>query len=348
MSRVLFSGYYGFDNAGDEAVLAGGVQLLRAAAPDVEIAVLSHRPDRTRELHDLPGIQRMAGSEVRAALRGADLLLSGGGSLLQDRTSLRSLFYYLFILWLAQKSGCKTMVFAQGIGPLVRPISRRVTASVLRRTDAITVRDRASAELLGELGVRDPAPQFAADPALVLEPERSERVQALLRSAEGEPVGIAPRPCPGDEHALNVTVRALRGGELQPLAWALYPAEDEPLCRSLIDGVGQGVVASGLNPREWIALAAGCRAVLATRLHGLVFAASAGVPAVGLTYDPKVEAFLAELGMQPLGSPESVEAESLGAALEEAMNSGGPDPEVVAALRERARLSGSVAAGLLK
>jgi len=348
VSRVLFSGYYGLGNAGDEAVLAGGIELLRRQRTDVEIAVLSQDPAATRALHGVEAFPRMQLSALRAALRGCDLLLSGGGSLLQYATSRRSLYYYLFVLWQAQRLGRRTMVFAQGMGPLQGRLSRRMTAAILRRTDAITVRDRDSADLLRALGVISPAPVLSADPAFALTPERTPRVEALLADLPRPRLAVAPRPCPGDLPALNEVIEALRARKpgLSVLAWALYPAQDEPLCRRLLSELGGGALASGLTPREWMALAAECDVVLGTRLHALIFAAAQGAPFLGLDYDPKVGAFLREAGGINLGPPGDLVATTLTTALEAAL-SGGAGEGSPEGWRDRAALSARMAVELL-
>ena len=119
--RIVISGYYGCGNIGDEAVLRGILAGLDELGVEAEITVLSSDPVRTESEH--PGtrsIHRFNPLAVVRSIRSADLVVSGGGSLLQDITSARSARYYLGILRLAQILGRRTMLCAQGIGPLVR------------------------------------------------------------------------------------------------------------------------------------------------------------------------------------------------------------------------------------
>src|SRR5690625_4995271 len=157
--RVLISGYYGYGNFGDEALLAGLLSLIRELG--AEPLVLSGQPDRTRAEHGVEAVHRYRG--LPAALRRADALISGGGGLLQDRTSARSLSYYLGVLRLARLAGLRTMVYGQSIGPL-SGAGRRRLKRVLSRIP-VAVRDTLSIELLGELGI---SAQLVADPALLL------------------------------------------------------------------------------------------------------------------------------------------------------------------------------------
>ena len=93
--KVLLSGYYGFDNAGDEAVLYAIVQTLRAAAPDIEITVLSNQPDKTAAQLGVHAVNRWGKTALLKAVKNCDVLISGGGSLLQDVTSKNGILYYL-------------------------------------------------------------------------------------------------------------------------------------------------------------------------------------------------------------------------------------------------------------
>ena len=103
--QVVMSGYYGFGNAGDDAILDSIQQAIRAASDDVSVTVLSNDPELTRRQYGLDAIPRFRMLRVLHALRRGDVLLSGGGSLLQDTTSTRSLLYYLSVIRAAEWMG---------------------------------------------------------------------------------------------------------------------------------------------------------------------------------------------------------------------------------------------------
>ena len=98
MSKIVISGYYGFANAGDEAMLTAIIKSLRSTEKSVELTVISGNPEMTSAQHQVNSIHRFNFFEIIKSLHGCDLLISGGGSLLQDVTSMRSLLYYLSIL----------------------------------------------------------------------------------------------------------------------------------------------------------------------------------------------------------------------------------------------------------
>lgn len=117
--RVVISGYYGFDNMGDEMVLAGILAGLRRLDPGVRVTVLSAHPAATAREHGVDAVSRTHLPSILAALARADLLISGGGSLLQDVTGPFNIPYYVGVMELARLRGVPVMMMAQGIGPVL-------------------------------------------------------------------------------------------------------------------------------------------------------------------------------------------------------------------------------------
>lgn len=296
--RLVVSGYYGFGNAGDEAVLAAMIGALRERLSAARITVLSADPQQTRRVHNVHSIRR-TGPGVLRALAGADLLLSGGGSLIQDQTSARSALYYLGVLALGEALARRTMIFAQGIGPLRRGWVRALARTVLNRVHLITVRDEDSLRVLRELGVRRTA-HLVADPVFALEPAPEDHVRDLMGArGRGPRWGLALRPWAGDAYVPAVVdamqgVRADLGGTV--LAFAFHPERDLPVARRLADALGAQVVAD-LPPREMMAAVRTVDVLVGVRLHALICAVAAGVAPIGLSYDPKVDGLFRRIGV---------------------------------------------------
>jgi len=101
MHRIVISGYYGFNNIGDESILKAVVENLQERLRRIEITVLSQNPENTREKFGVKAVGRMKPVQIIRSIFKCDLLISGGGSLLQDVTSKRSILYYLAIMWIA-------------------------------------------------------------------------------------------------------------------------------------------------------------------------------------------------------------------------------------------------------
>jgi len=201
MLRVAVSGYYGFNNTGDEAILLALVSTLRTLAQNVEITVFSRSPRETGRTYGVKAVNRWNPFAVAWALLRSDLLLSGGGGLLQDVTGVRSIIYYLAVVMLARLLGKPVIYYAQGVGPVRSRIGCWLTRIVSNRVDLITVRDQASKEDMIAMGVTRPPLVVTADPVLALSPQQiapgsGEALLARLRSQAGDRQSPADREQP--------------------------------------------------------------------------------------------------------------------------------------------------------
>ncbi|MGM9536884.1 MAG: polysaccharide pyruvyl transferase CsaB [Candidatus Onthomonas sp.] len=271
MARILISGYYGFDNLGDELLLTALLRELRQTAPESRIAVLSACPNATERRHSVEAVSRDRPGAVLRALSRCDLLISGGGSLLQDGTSSRSLWYYLGLLALAQGMGKRTMIYSQGAGPLLRPWNRALTRRVLSKATAITLRDQASRETLEGLGLKRPM-LVTADPVLSLPiwPGAGARNQ-IAWIIHGR--YCTPELCRMLKEAIAELDRKGCTCWLLPFC----PGEDLPVLNALSPP-------GRLVPREqlWTRLRR-CELIVSMRLHGLILGAKLGTELISLT-----------------------------------------------------------------
>ncbi|MGB9793322.1 MAG: polysaccharide pyruvyl transferase family protein, partial [Thermacetogeniaceae bacterium] len=175
MLRVAVSGYYGFDNTGDEAILMAMVSTLKALAQNVEITVFSRSPKETSRAYGVKAVNRWNPFAVGWTLLRSDILLSGGGGLLQDVTGVRSIVYYLAVVAMAKLLGKTVVYYAQGVGPVRTRFGRWLTRLISNRVDLITVRDQASRDDLLAMGVNRPPLVVTADPVLAMSPQQIPR-----------------------------------------------------------------------------------------------------------------------------------------------------------------------------
>ncbi|HHX41667.1 MAG TPA: polysaccharide pyruvyl transferase CsaB [Armatimonadetes bacterium] len=372
-ARVVISGYYGFDNAGDEAVLAGLIDAFQAAVPGLSIAVASSNPEATRRQHGVEAFHRYRWRDLRAQLQACDLFVSGGGSLFQDVTSRRSIYYYLGTLALARLCRRPVMICGQGIGPIVSPIARRATAALFNRAAAITVRDPASLEMLAALGVRRPRIEQTADPVFALRPSSREVGEEILARhgidlnrpcvafalREWRPrAGSAPAVTePSVEQLLDTWAGAAafahRELGAQVLFVPMHPPDDERYARRVAERASvPAVVLSGpCPPRDLISLVGCVDLMVAMRLHALIFAALQGVPLVGISYDPKIDGFLRLLERTPAADVTSIEGGVVLRALQTAWDARAEEAsslkQKAERLRENALRNGAILASLM-
>ncbi|MDX1934192.1 MAG: polysaccharide pyruvyl transferase CsaB [Capsulimonadales bacterium] len=292
--RAAILGYYGFGNLGDEAVLAG---IRRALGHhfDLDLLVLTNDPEGTPLLH--PGVRAVSRWQWRAvadSLRDTELFVLGGGSLLQDATSVKSVLWYVLMALIARRRARRVLWWGQGVGPLNHPLSRQAVRLIGNQADAITVRDENSARLLKEIGVNRSI-YAVADPAFALEPDSgadnpSPAVWFALRHWKEDIVG---RVLAGD--ALKLT--SARPEEA--LALPMHLPEDAEYMERVLPGTPQERWQNGNGRIErTLSRVAGARLMVAMRLHALIFAARCGVPFVAISYDPKVDALARDAGQE--------------------------------------------------
>ncbi|RYX82539.1 polysaccharide pyruvyl transferase CsaB [bacterium] len=337
--NFLINGYFGYANAGDEAVLAAMLAHLRVLDSSATFTATSGDAAQTRKMHGIDAIGRQNPRDLLAAIRKCDVFLSGGGSLVQDVTSVRNAVYYTTLLRTAKTLGKPTMVYAQGVGPLNTPTARKVARSAFQGAKVVTVRDPDSAQLLREIGVTR-AVEITADPVWDLAsandaPSPSGEWIAALRTWPSHSEDAVKRLV----IAIKAEARA-KGKTLRFLA--MQTGVDDVLIRSLVHP-DEILDTRDLHPREIIARMAGAEKVLAMRLHALIFAASVGVPVVAFDYDPKVKALANIIGAPLVASPSESDLQSLPQLIEEAK---APSTTALETLKSKARRNAELAAKL--
>jgi len=308
--KIALSGYYGFDNAGDEALLSAITSSIKRLKPSTDFVVFSGCPEKTAALHGIEAVYHKNPWQVFRKLLQVDMLISGGGSIFQDVTSARSLPYYIGVVALAKLLGKPVIFYAQGVGPINRSLSKFLMRLIGNRVDLITLRDEDSRRFLLELGVTRPPLLVTADPVFSLEPDAADRknIEQLLRAnglLDKPLVGVAVRKWQALEGYQERLARLLddlagRGYQIVFIPMA-YP--DDIAESRRVAGLMRAdacVLDKKLRSQEDLALISHLDLMIAMRLHALIFAASRGVPFAGISYDPKVDAFLNLFGLQAL------------------------------------------------
>lgn len=298
--RFLLSGYYGFGNVGDEALLQIIVERLRARWPACTVDVLSGDPAGTMKTYGVDATPRMDLGRVRAAVERADVVLSGGGGLLQNVTSLRSLVYYTGVIRAAVRAGKPTMIFAQSVGPLDF-WGRAIVRAFCKGVATATVRDERSRALLASLLPGVPV-ERSADPVFLLEPggEALDLAAEGLAGDGGPLVVVSVRKWQGSEatsQALAGVVDHLAGRYDARVAFLpMGGPPDAEVATTIIRRCASTPVLLPDYPLGHAAQVIGrASMVIGMRLHALIIAARLGIPFLALPYDPKVTALLEDL-----------------------------------------------------
>ncbi|MDD6309224.1 MAG: polysaccharide pyruvyl transferase CsaB [Clostridia bacterium] len=303
---VVLSGYYGFHNSGDDALLQAVLCSLRKQMPFIRALVLSAKPCETREQYGTDSAHRFNYFGIRRICKRSHMLIFGGGSLLQDVTSAQSLWYYLWIMRTARSLGAKVYLYANGIGPLHGKNIKR-TAKEIEKCHMVTLRDAVSLQELKDMGVTQVPMQVTADPAFALDGISSKEVDMLFEE-EGIPtgmhyIGISLRPWPiTDKSCVQKIAKCLDYAAdtygLIPIFIPMKRYMDSKAAIRLSEHMHTKlyILQKEYQVNETIGIVRKCDIVLGMRLHTLIYAAAGGVPMIGLTYDPKVSSFMQYIG----------------------------------------------------
>jgi polysaccharide pyruvyl transferase CsaB len=305
---ILISGYYGFDNSGDDAILKAIVKDIKEYNKEINIIVLSKNPPKTENMYPVQAINRFKIKEVFGAMKDSSLFISGGGSLLQDVTSTRSLLYYLTLMKIAKLYKKPVMIYANGIGPIKKKLNRFLTRKILNRVDIITLRDEDSKEFIADLGVKNKNIVVTADPVFTLEPVSEDRVRGILKSekipTDKKFIGVSVRQWKNAENLITIMADAIRyiikEYNVNVLMIPMHYPEDLEISieiDKLVNQEGCYVISQKYNVEEIMGIIKEMEIIVAMRLHSLIYAATQQVPMVGLSYDPKVDGILRSIGM---------------------------------------------------
>jgi polysaccharide pyruvyl transferase CsaB len=303
---VLVSGYYGFGNLGDEAILEELTNELKKLVLPTQIFVLSNDPEQTRRAFGVEAVNRWELGEFLSLLPQTQLFISGGGGLFQDATGIKSTAFYGGQISLAKMFGRKICVYAQGVGPLSSGAAKLLARLSLSQASFATVRDKDSQKLLSDWHVES---TLTADPVWCLDktamPAKAQSQIQTMKSKPGLNVGLSLRTAPNFsekqlENLLSVMDRSMPL-DTKLLLLPLQKKQDmEPLEKFAqlwrqknrqVEFIETDEIQ---KPSQWLAVLSELDLLVGMRLHALIMALKSGVPVVGIAYDPKVRHVLTQ------------------------------------------------------
>jgi polysaccharide pyruvyl transferase WcaK-like protein len=319
--RVLVIGNYGAGNTGDEAVLAGLSESLSAGA---DVTVLSRQPNSIMDTHGLQAVPMVSLRAMRTLLR-TDVISVGGGGMFGK--GLPPLVAVLPSILIVARFVLRKRILLLALG--VYPDTPRVTLLSLqiaaRMADGVFLRDERSVATLGRghLG-RKVTARLVGDPALFMDPapvasarrllaehdvaddeaplvlsvkptpdlEANDRVMAVLAcvaswwvNEQNTPVVILPLSVQGDYGLGRSHADSALGARLRSLSPAAARIR---------------ILPAGLDPRLSKAVIGEAAAVVGMRFHALVFAVGMGRPVLGIVFEHKATAWMAQVGAEQL------------------------------------------------
>jgi len=301
--RLLLVGYFGAGNLGDELILKAAAGFLLERFPKAKLLYISrgqvdppHPSLRPLHFLDLGRIAYWAAKATAA--------IFPGGSVLQNRTSLRSLFYYRTVAGLLRRFGTPYFMLGQGIGPLVGRVAQGYAREVLSGAEWISARDQeAFIEMANLLGPNRKL-HLGADTALLTPPQEPAQVER----EQARRLVVVPRAWLDLEGLAGALGRIERAQFEEAVVAYFEPGEEELAARvaELISPLTSGirVVAPSVDHPTMPFL--GSSLVISCRYHGVLLSALAGVPAIALGRDPKLIALSGSLALPLAERPEQL------------------------------------------
>ena len=305
MKNILISGYYGFNNTGDEAMIETMSTLL--AKRDCSLTVLSSNPDKTKELYNVRAYNRYKLGEIIKAIKKADLVISGGGTLFQDITSKKSIWYYLGIVKLAQFFHKKVIVAYQGMGPIETKIYRRMTKKTLNKKSVkfVGMRDKQAIDYAKEIGIKEDKIVFSSDMIFMMTPPAKERIDKIINDnvlnlQEGQKlIGFSVREWKDKDRTDALAEAAdliVERYNARIVFFPFHKPKDAEISKIIMHKMKHEdkacLMPNRYLPSEILGAMGRMDVNIGVRLHSLIFSAISNVPTIGVSYDPKVDGFL--------------------------------------------------------
>ena len=306
--KVLISGYYGFYNIGDEAILKSIIEALRNEDPNIDIVVLSNDVEYTKNTYKVNAINRWKLNEIYKELLKCDGLISGGGSLFQDVTSSRSILYYTGIIWLAKLAKKPIFIYAQGVGPIEKKSNRKIVGKFFNKVDYITLRDKESKVLLNSIGVRKDI-EIVPDPVMGFNIENYEfKLPEYYTNDDYITVSIRDWKKNNSEFQKNIALtcdKIIESG-INVVFIPMHGEHDEKISIEVANMMKYNakVLSKNLTMEEKMMYIKESKLMIGMRLHALIFAATVGTPMIGISYDPKIDSYLKLIEQPSIGNVE--------------------------------------------
>jgi polysaccharide pyruvyl transferase CsaB len=315
MPKIMISGYFGFNNTGDEAILKSMVRAFKEKIPQVKIAVLSHNPLQTSQTYKVKAINRLHLIKIIRCLRNVNLFISGGGGLLQDSTGKGwSILYYLGLILITKTAKVPVMIYAQGIGPINKKINKLLIKWILNKVNLITVRDNHSKKLLNNLGVSGPSIYVNSDPVFLLKKKNINHIidnhpyiQKLVNSDNRPLIGISVREYKSNgSDSKRIFAQAadylIENYQAKIIFFPFQFDEDVHINEEILSLMKNKAEALKikLEPEELLSVLSQLSLVVGVRFHSIVFSSMVNIPFIAFNYDPKVRYFVEDLGLSEL------------------------------------------------
>ncbi len=280
--NILFFGYYGEENLGDELILEN---LKNYFSERFNLGILTPNKNYYK---DLISFYKFDPLEILKGISWADIVIGGGGGIFQDKTSFKSFLYYILILWISFFKKKRIYLIGQSFSPFRYFISRFLIKFSLLLCERIYLRDKFSLNFLNSIGIPKEKLSIIPDIAFLTELEKPK--------IERSYVGVNFRFWKGiNINSLESILENLKKKE-KIIFFSFQDSSDLKLFNNLSQEVRNGIEIVTYYDKYFIEKFCSCKYFIGMRLHSLILASILEIPFLGLSYDEKIEAYLEDLG----------------------------------------------------
>lgn len=293
--KISIIGNYGATNIGDDAILT---QILKSLSGH-KVTVFSTNPYKTSEQYNVE-TEALFPLGVRSffkygflngikAIRSSDIVILGGGGLMQD-SYLYACFLWtwqIFWVWLFRKP---LFIYGTGVGPLKTFIGKMLTKWTYSKAKQITVRDDYSSDLLSKIGVKSDKITITADPVFTLRKAEipKERTKNLYI--------ISLRPWLNKNNEIIssfvdflLEIKTKRDAKFVFVSMQQIKEKDHLIINPIIKKVG-GRLYTPNNFNDLLSLLEIAEFAIGMRYHFLIAAMMSKTPVIPISYSPKIDA----------------------------------------------------------
>lgn len=327
---IIMSGYYGFNNSGDDALLTAIINNLSIYKKNVRILTLSKNPKQTKRIFKVDAINRFNPFSVIKAMLKSKVFLNGGGTLIHDSTSSHSLYYYLSLIHLAKKCGMKVVVYANGFGPF-KKTNEPISAKITKEADLITLRDELSYKELRRIGVDNENVHITADPAITLNAVSEAEIKKLFDEykipADGRYMAVSVRSWHKNDKLFEAKISTIcdyvyEKYNMSVIFITMRPSEDLTISQNILHRMSHKayIIETEQSAEKLMGIISKCELVIGMRLHSLIYATTMCTPLIGLLYDPKIKGFLDYINQNMLTDASDIDSDFIIKSIENIIN----------------------------
>ena len=314
---LVFGGWFGSRNIGDEAILIGIKNLFEKVSPDIELIAISTDPEYTKKVCNVNAVKPTKNiKNILNLYSSSDLIIISGGTPIYDYDYMFRFFYHFLLPKLTKK---KVVYFGISSKRIHSPVGKILIKFILNRAEFITIREPKTEEILRNIGVKKRM-ILTGDSAFVIEPKTTPKIH-VEKIIESPMIGICPRILSVNykkhfhdkidhKNIKNLSRMIAKTADyLIEMGCSVYFIpfhtehydDDMKAIRDIVNLMNTHefmILNRNHDPLEVLKIIGEMDLIIGMRFHSLVFSAIQNIPMVTVNYDTKIGGLMELLGLK--------------------------------------------------